>query len=133
MSCDKTPSLDPEPVVLQSIKQGEDYAYDVEVKETPAGQSERPINLAGAVFRAQIRKTPKSTEVLANLTPSVTNAGAGKVSFSLTNEQTSIIPATAGDSGWSHDVFVDLADGRTLCIVPLTYLKVIPANSRAQT
>jgi len=131
MSCEKIPSLDPEPVVLQSIIQGEDYSYDVEVTEIPEGQPERPIDLTGAVFRAQLRKTPKSTEVLANFTPSVTDAENGKVSFSLSHDQTALIPATPCESGWSHDVFVDLADGRTLCIVPLTYLSVIPANSRA--
>jgi len=127
MSCETTPSTDFDPIV-----QGADYAYDLEISEIPdGGTAAVPVDLTGAVFRAQIRRTPSSGSVLAEFTASITDAENGKVSFSLTNEQTSLIPATPCESGWSHDVFVDLADGRTLCVVPLTYLSVQPAVSRA--
>ena len=126
MSCDTTPSTDFEPII-----QGADYAYDLEVLEIVApATTATPVNLTGATFRAQLRRTPASSEVLAAFTASLTAPTQGKVSFSLDDSVTALIPATACDSGWSHDVFATLADGRTLNLVPLTYLAVIPANSR---
>jgi len=126
VACDTTPSSDFEPIV-----QGADYAYDVEVSEIPDGETVAvPVDLTDAVFRAQLRRTPAASSVLAEFVPSVTDAEAGKVSFGLSHEVTATIPATPCESGWAHDVFVDLADGRTLCLVPITYLAVQPAVSR---
>jgi hypothetical protein len=126
VSCDTTPSTDFEPII-----QGADYAYDLEVSEivSPATTA-TPVNLTGATFRAQLRRTPASSEVLASFTPSLTAPTQGKVSFSLDDSVTASIPATACDSGWSHDVFVTLSSGRTLNLVPLTYISVIAGNSR---
>ena len=126
MSCDTTPSTDFEPII-----QGADYAYDLEVSEivSPATTA-TPVNLTGATFRAQLRRTPASSEVLATFTPSLTAPTLGKVSFSLDDSVTALIPSTPCDSGWSHDVFVTLASGRTLNLVPLTYLSVVAGNSR---
>jgi len=126
VSCDTTPSSDFEPIIC-----GADYGYDLEVSEivSPATTA-TAVNLTGATFRAQLRRTPASTEILATFTPSLTAPTLGKVSFSLDDSVTALIPATPCDSGWSHDVFVTLADGRTLNVVPLTYLSVISRNSR---
>lgn len=126
MSCDCTPSTDFEPII-----QGADYAYDLEVSEIPDGSTEAaPVNLTGAIFRAQLRKTAGAAAVLAEFDASITDAANGKVSFALSGSVTATIPPTPCDLGWSHDVFVDLADGRTLCLVELTYLRVLPAVSK---
>ncbi len=126
MSCASAPSSDFDPIV-----QGADYAYDLEVSEIPDGETVAvPVDLTDAVFRAQLRRTPAASTVLAEFVPSVTDAENGKVSFGLSHSVTASIPATPCESGWAHDVFVDLADGRTLCLVPLTYLAVSPAVSR---
>ncbi len=126
MSCDTTPSSDFEPIIC-----GADYAYDLEVSEivSPATTA-TPVNLTGAVFRAQLRRAAASPALLATFTAALTAPTLGKVSFSLDNSVTSTIPATSCESGWAHDVFADLADGRTLNLVPLTYLSVTPAASR---
>jgi hypothetical protein len=126
VSCDTTPSSDFEPII-----QGADYAYDLEVSEIVAPATiATPVNLTGATFRAQLRRTPASSEILASFTPSLTAPTQGKVSFSLDDSVTASIPATSCDSGFSHDVFVTLAGGRTLNLVPLTYISVIAGNSR---
>ena len=126
MSCDTYPSGTLEPII-----QGADYGYDLEVSEIVApATTATPVNLTGATFRAQLRRTPASSEVLATFTPSITAPTLGKVSFSLDSSVTSLIPATPCDSGWSHDVFVTLADGRTLNLLSLTYLEVRQGNSR---
>ena len=126
MSCDTSPSSDFEPII-----QGADYAYDLEVSEIIApATTATPINLTGAVFRAVLRRTPAATEVLATFTPSVTAPTLGKVTFSLDDSVTTNLPPTPCESGWTHDVFATLQDGRTLNLVPLTYLSVVAGNSR---
>jgi hypothetical protein len=126
VSCDTTPSSDFEPII-----QGADYAYDLEVSEIIApATTATPVNLTGAVFRAVLRRTPAASEVLATFTPSVTAPTEGKVTFSLDDSVTTNLPPTPCESGWSHDVFATLQDGRTLNLVPLTYLSVVAGNSR---
>lgn len=126
MPCSCTPSTDFEPII-----QGADYAYDLEVSEIPEGSTEAsPVDLTGAVFRAQLRKTASSPNELVNFVPSITDGLAGKVSFSLSHTATADLPPTPCETGWAHDVFADLADGRTLCLIPLTYLAVTPSASK---
>jgi hypothetical protein len=128
MSCACSPATDFEPIHC-----GADYAYDLEVSQIPDGGTDAaavPLNLTSATFRAQLRRTAASSTVLATFTVTITDGPNGKATLSLPASVTANLPATPCDSGWAHDVYATLSDGRNLCLQELVYLTVIPAASR---
>jgi hypothetical protein len=122
-------SCDTDTTTLDPIVQTADYSYGLEVSERSESGVVTPVDLTGAIWRAQLRRTPASDSVLATFSVSVT--AVGKATLSLNQAQTAVIPASPCESGWAHDVFVTLPDGRDLNVVPLTLIPVIAATSRA--
>lgn len=115
---------------LEPIVQTADYSYGLELSEKAADGTVTPLNLASATWRAQLRKTATSSDVLATFSVTVTDVANGKATVSLSETQTASIPVSPCESGWAHDVFVHLPDGRDLNVVPLTLIPVVPAASR---
>lgn len=124
-------SIDADTSTLEPIVQTADYSYGLEISEKSESGVVTPVNLTGAIWRAQLRRTPASSEVLATFSVTVTDVAGGKATVSLNQTQTGAIPPSPVESGWSHDVFVSLPDGRDLNVVPLTMIPVIAANSRS--
>jgi len=51
-----------------------------------------PLDVSGGTWRAQVRKTPSSTTVLADIAVDTTDAAAGVLVLSLTAEDTAGLP-----------------------------------------
>ena len=74
------------------IRQGATFGPFVCTMTNPDGT---PVNLTGATIRGQIRKAPADTVVVASLVVTITDAAAGKYTFSLSDATTAAIAAGA--------------------------------------
>lgn len=102
------------------IRQGATFGP---INATLTNPDTSPIDITGWMFRGQVRRSPTST-----LTPgasfmfSITNASQGMFSFSISDEQTTLLQAdalgaNAPASQYVYDIEAELPDGRVLALM----------------
>lgn len=72
------------------INQGETFILNMTLKDTITGIA---LDLTGYIFRGQIRQFANSSTVIEEFTCTFVDAATGQVQISLTDEETSLIPA----------------------------------------
>jgi len=100
------------------IRQGADF-WVTETLTQPDGS---PVDLTGCICRGQIRRTPASTEIAAELSFTVADPPSGVVVWGLDNAQTAALEAgdTLRDtaSRYAYDMELQDAAGR---VIPWRY------------
>ena len=84
------------------LEQGVDFSLEITLKHSDG----TAINLSGSSFTSKIRRSPETDAIQLSgadisFTVNITNAGAGQVTFSLSDEQTAALP---GDN-LIYDIF----------------------------
>lgn len=82
------------------ILSGADYGLGLTLKDGAGAV----INLTGATFASQIRRTQSASDILATFSVSISDAVHGKVTLSLPAAVTGLLPSTAPNSFWKYDL-----------------------------
>lgn len=102
------------------IRQGATFGP---INATLTNPDASPVNIIGWMFRGQVRRSPTAT-----LTPgatfefTITNAAQGQFTFSISDEQTTLLQADplgpdAPASQYVYDIEAELPDGRVLALI----------------